>query len=138
MEGRVQSLCEGWWNRSDISSELKKEIPAGTDSRGGIRDESKNRERCDPLGVTLFSDRQLLTHTLAHILRLYVGVPGDALMQKGMNARGIKIDIELFECAFVRELMHVLCLDACSFLCFYTNFLISVQMYILVVWSYFK
>lgn len=86
MEGRVQSLCEGWWNRSDISSELKKEIPAGTDSRGGIGEEGKNGERCDPLGVALFSDRQLLTHTLAHILGFSVSVPGDALMQKRMSA----------------------------------------------------
>lgn len=82
MKGRVQALCEGWWNRSDISSEVKKEIPAGTDSRGGIREEGKNGERCDPSGVTLFSYRQLLTHTLAHILGFSVSVLGDALMQK--------------------------------------------------------
>lgn len=91
-EATVQSLCERWWNRSDISSELKKEIPAGTDSRGGIREEGRNEERCDPFGVTLFSDPQLLhthihnTHTLTLTLKFSVGVPGDALMQKRMSA----------------------------------------------------
>ncbi len=40
MEGRVQPLCEGWWNRSDISHELKREIPAGIEKRaeGGGRE----------------------------------------------------------------------------------------------------
>lgn len=79
-------MCEGWWNRSDISPELKREIPAGIEWRGGIREEGENGERCDPLGVTLFSDRQLLTHTLAHILGCSVGVPGNALMQRRMSA----------------------------------------------------
>lgn len=59
-EATVQSLCERWWNRSDISSELRKEIPAGARSRGGIGEEGRNGERCDPFGVTLFSDPLLL------------------------------------------------------------------------------
>lgn len=59
-EATVQSLCERWWNRSDISSELRREIPAGADSGGGIGEEGRNRERCDPFGVTLFSDPLLL------------------------------------------------------------------------------
>lgn len=48
MQGRVWPLCEGWWNRSDISPELQREIPAGTEQRGGIREEGENGERCDP------------------------------------------------------------------------------------------
>lgn len=49
----MQSLCEGWWNRSDISPELKREIPAGTESRGGIRERGQDGERCDSLGVNV-------------------------------------------------------------------------------------
>lgn len=48
--------------------------------------EGEDGEKCDPLGVTLFSDRQLLTHTLEHTLGCSVGVPGDALMQRRMSA----------------------------------------------------
>lgn len=39
------------------------------------------------------------THRLA--LKFSVRMPGDALMQKRMSARGIRINVKLQKCAFV-------------------------------------
>lgn len=71
----------GWWSRSDISSELKKEIPAGRKALKRTQ-EGERGERRDPSGVTLSSSRHPLTHTLIHTLRLCVGVLADAVVQK--------------------------------------------------------
>lgn len=136
-EGRVQPLCEGWWNRSDISPELKREIPAGTESRGGIREEGENGERCDPSGATLFSHRQLLTHTLAHILGFSVGVPDDALMQRRMSARGIKISIGLLACVFVCGFCVCLCMCCVHMhVSLYVSIIFSVQVYLFEVFVF--
>lgn len=132
MEDRVKSPCEGWWNRSDISPELKREIPAGTESRGGIREEGQNGERCDSLGVKLFCDRLLLTHTTVHILRFSVSELGDALIQRGKSAWVIKINITLLASAFVCVYASVVLTCMCSCVSIIT----SVQMYIFVVFGF--
>lgn len=60
--------------------------------------------------MNLFSSRHLLTHTLIHTLRLCVGVPADALMQKRTIARGMKISAELaaLVCLLMHGFLHVL------------------------------
>lgn len=47
--GQSPALCEGWWNRSDISPELQREIPAGTEQRGGDKGGGRERREVRPL-----------------------------------------------------------------------------------------
>lgn len=73
----------------------KKEIPAGAKQSGAYKGGGQEWREVRPLrgNVILWSSA---THVLAHTLACCDGVPGKALMQRGMSAWGIKINIELF------------------------------------------
>lgn len=67
MKGRVQALCEGWWNRSDISSEVKKGNPCRHRLRR--RDEGGGQEwrEVRPLrGNVILLSSAPYTHTRTH------------------------------------------------------------------------
>lgn len=71
--GWVQPLCEGWWNRSDISPGLKREIPAGTGQRGGWGRRGVELREVRPLrGSLILQSSAPYTHSCTHTKTLSV------------------------------------------------------------------